>query len=189
MGHEMEWDRRTEVEKALLDPQFVSAKLTAEHLILHRLCGSWQGETRTWLDPKKDPDRADQKAVVRTILGGLYVRHEYTGVLFGKPFVGMVVYGYDQSAKAFTSSWIDTFHTGTYTMFSKGQWDEHLQTLTFLGDFPVHNSSTGRDERWGWRTEISLKGSEGLCFKSYNISPAGEEDLGIQTDLRQGPMV
>ena len=45
------------------------------------------------------------------------------------------------------------------------------------GSFEV---SEGPD--WGWRTTIILKSSDSFTFEMYNITPEGQEHLGVQVE-------
>jgi hypothetical protein len=138
--------------------------------------GEWEGSTKTWFQPDVLADESPMNGVIRSILGGRFLMHEYKGTLSGKPFEGISIFGYSISHKKYQSAWIDSFHMGTAIMFSTG--NETPGKLTVTG---LYGAGTDDAEEWGWRTEMQLTGEDELQITAYNISPAGEEAKATET--------
>lgn len=149
--------------------------LTKEHELLQGLVGEWEGTAKTWLDPGKDPDVSPARARMRSVLGGLFLVQEHEGSLQGKPFTGMVVYGFDGSTRKFTSFWIDDFHMGNAAMLSEGTADAG-GVIRLFG----HYSVPGGGQAWGWRSVIRPE-KDGLVLEAWNVSPEGKEERAIET--------
>jgi len=144
---------------------------TPHHARLMALAGSYSGEISTYLDPASAPDRSSGELHVTRLFGGRWLRLEQSGTVLGKPHAGEMLLGFHGDAAQFESCWVDSFHTGSAMMFSTG-------AARADGVIAVTGSYAAGPERWGWRTELYL--GEELLVRAVNISPAGEESLGIE---------
>ena len=68
--------------------------------------------------------------------------------------------------------WVDSFHTAGGILMSTGG-------LHADGVIRVTGSYQAGEERWGWRTEISIEGGE-LMLRAFNVLPSGEESPAIE---------
>lgn len=53
--------------------------------LLKSLVGSWEGTCRTWFEPGKLADESQVKGTIYPLRGEIFVRHEYEGMIQGKP--------------------------------------------------------------------------------------------------------
>lgn len=145
------------------------------HQQLQKLCGDWEGPTRTWFEPNVLADESPMKGTIRPVLGGRFLMHEYEGSLSGKAFNGLAFYGFDIANNAFQSAWIDSFHMGTGIMLSSGSPTEN--GFTVLGTY----GTPEYPEPWNWRTVAELTDDDTLVITAYNITPEGEEAKATET--------
>ncbi len=73
---------------------------------------------------------------------------------------------------------MDTFHTGTATMWSRGTVRED-NVISVIGRYAAGT------EPWGWRTQLT-RTTAGLALRAFNITPGGEEQRAIETDWIPG---
>jgi hypothetical protein len=151
-------------------PAFTSGEELAPLL---KKAGRYHGRTRTWLEPGKPPDESLEELRVEPMLGGRWVRFEVHGSVLGKAHAGEMTLGYHRDRAQFELSWVDTFHTGSSILFFTGA-RRADGVIAVGGTYPAGN------EVWSWRTEFHL--GEKLTVRGYNITPAGEEMLGIETE-------
>ncbi len=137
--------------------------------------GKWAGMTRTWFEPGKLADESPWSATFQTILGDRYLQYDYTGSLQGEPFEGRAIIGYNAMSDQFDMAWIDTFHQSTGIMYCRGA--ETATGFSVLGSYVVDDKGTA----WGWRTVFEMIEPNRLTIRAYNITPGGEEHLGIET--------
>ncbi|RYF99948.1 MAG: DUF1579 domain-containing protein, partial [Chitinophagaceae bacterium] len=90
------------------------------HAKLAKLVGTWAGTTRVWFEPTTVADESPVEGVMKAVLGGRFILHEYKGSFGGKPLEGLALYGYHLDLKKIQSAWIDSFHNGAAIMFSEG---------------------------------------------------------------------
>ncbi|WNG32926.1 DUF1579 domain-containing protein [Archangium violaceum] len=148
------------------------------HHRLGQLVGEWEGVTRTWFEADKLADESPWRGTIRPVLEGRFVVHEYEGTFQGKPLAGMAIYGYHLDPDRFEMAWVDTFHTGTGIMFSKGPNDGRGYGV--LGSYEAPSGPP-----WGWRTDIQQPAPEQLIITHYNISPEGQETRAVETVYRR----
>jgi hypothetical protein len=151
-------------------PPFPTA--SEQHARLAQLVGHYSGQTRTWLDPTGAPDVATEELHVSVLFGGRWLRFEQTGSVTGSAHAGEMLLGFHADAGEFEACWVDSFHTGTAMMLSKGAPRPD-------GVIAVTGSYAAGPERWGWRTELHL--GEPLVLRAFNIAPTGEEFRAIES--------
>lgn len=156
------------------EPPFPTA--TAAHQRLQGLVGHYAGRTRTFLDPDGPPDESSGELHVAAVSGGRWLRLEEQGVVAGQPHAGELLVGFHRDASEYELCWIDSFHTGSAMLWSRGPARED-------GIIAATGSYAAGGERWGWRTEIHGGAGPGgpLVLRAVNISPSGEEYPAIES--------
>ena len=76
------------------------------------LVGTFDVKIRTWLDPSKPPYESTATAVATWVLGHRYVQQMLAGTIAGEPWSGIGYAGYDNVAKKYVSTYMDTGSTG-----------------------------------------------------------------------------
>ncbi len=142
--------------------------------------GTWRG-TNTLHDPHTQrPEESASTATVTPVLGGRFVRLDYTWGYQGKPQDGSLLVGYDEEADAITGHWIDSWHMGR-------------KAFACLGPRPADGVLSLRGSwapEWGWRIDVTPEatpagaaagsgGSPGLRVVMLNINPDKREDPAV----------
>ncbi|MDI1477746.1 DUF1579 family protein [Polyangium sp. y55x31] len=147
----------------------------SEHQRLARLVGVWRGTARTIMGPNVAPIEAAWEGRIAAILDGRFVRFTYRSSVEDKPIAGEMLIAFESGEKLWRTSWVDSFHTGTMILVSEGSGT----------DIDVRGSYFAAEghPRWGWRTVIDDAQAEKLTIRMYNITPDGEEFLGVEITL------
>ncbi len=156
--------------------KFETSKAEGKHFDMSLWEGEWEGITKTWFDPNVLSDESPMSATMRPVLNGMFIVFEYSGMITGKPFSGMMTLGNYLLNNKFQSSWIDSFHMGTGIMFSESKADENKLSVFGSYDTGVENTPL-----WGWRTTIEMPETNKLIVTAYNITPEGEEAKATET--------
>jgi hypothetical protein len=150
--------------------KFSESIASGPHKTFNSLKGEWEGTAKTWFEPGVLGDESPVKGTIRSILGGRFLLHEYSGKMDGKPIEGLTIYGFDCMKGVFQSAWIDSFHMGTAIMFSEGKPDQ--DGFNAMGYYDTNEEGTAK---WGWRSEINIIDDDNIILTSFNVTPAGEE--------------
>lgn len=110
-----------------------------EHAKLAQMVGTWDTETKMWMAPGAPPTVSHGTAEFRLILDGRYLEQTFRGEVFGQPFEGRAVEGYDRIKKKYVSTWIDSMSTGFF--ISEGTTDATGKVCTYYGK--SHDPLTG----------------------------------------------
>lgn len=102
-----------------------------EHQLIASWDGTWTAEVSQWMDAATPPMTSMATIVNKTGYGGLYQVSKFTGAMFGEPFEGQSILGYNNSKKLFVSNWID--NTGSGFVDMEGSWDDANKTLNLKG--------------------------------------------------------
>jgi hypothetical protein len=148
---------------------------------LQSLTGTWQG-TYSLQDPFSNlAVESASTARVTSILGGRFVRLDYTWEYETQPQEGSILFGYEGDSDKITAHWIDSWHMGDKVMVCRES--DHDRTLiSVLGGYAA---PPGPD--WGWRTTIEpTETPNGFRMTMYNITPDGQEELAIGVTYRKG---
>lgn len=104
-----------------------------QHEFLKRLVGTWNAETKFWIEQKGQPEVSKGKAKASLLYGGRFLSMSYKGKAMGHPFEGQSLMGYDNIGKKYFSTWIDSMNTGINR--SEGFGDQSGNVITLNANF------------------------------------------------------
>lgn len=111
------------------------------HKAMAKSEGNWDGEVSMWMAPGAPPMSNKSTATNKMAMGGRYQVSSFSGSFMGQPFEGMGIMGYDNTKKAYVSTWVDNMGTGI--MHMEGTADASGKVVTMTGK--MTDPSTGRD--------------------------------------------
>ncbi|MEW6366673.1 MAG: DUF1579 family protein [Acidobacteriota bacterium] len=142
--------------------------------LLTGLSGTWDGPNRLWLRPTEAPHESQSTATVLPVIGGRFVRIDYTWAYQGEPQEGSLLVGYETEDDVVTAVWTDSWHMGDKLMVCRGV-AEASGSVDVRGSYAVQS---GPD--WGWRTVIRSRDDGTFVMIMYNITPEGTEALAVE---------
>lgn len=137
------------------------------------ITGSWSGSNTLQAPNTGQPEESPSTAMVTPVLGGRFVRVDYTWGYQGKPQEGSLLLGYDPQSGDVSGHWIDTWHMGRKAMNCLGA-STADDTIAIRGSYAA---PPGPD--WGWRIEIAT-GDGTLQIAHTNIDPEGKGELAAE---------
>jgi len=155
-----------------MSQKFETSLREGMHHFLQSLEGNYKGHTCVWFEPGVMGDESPCEGTLRSVLGGRFLLHEYSGSLQGKPVEGISIIGGSLGDGKLQTAWIDSFHNGTAIMFSENP--DMNQPYSVLGHY-------GHEPRWGWKTQITLDDSKRVVITMFNIAPGGVEEKAVET--------
>ena len=164
-------------ETQQMDPEMMEAymKLNApneNHEFLKNFVGEWVITTTAWMQPGAEPISTVGTAKAEMIIGGRFLKFDFRGAMFGQPFEGILIMGYDNYQKKNISFWIDSSSTAFY--LTEGSREEGTKKIVETGvwqdpmggeDMNVRNTTTlvSKDE---YKFEMIMILPDGTEFKS-----------------------
>jgi hypothetical protein len=104
-----------------------------QHAWLKKGEGDWKATVKMWSGPG-DPVVSEGVSENRMILGGRYLEQRYTGAMYGQPFEGYGLTGFDNRTQQFFGMWVDNSSTGLMTSY--GSTDDSGKSLTMKSTMP-----------------------------------------------------
>ena len=105
-----------------------------QHEQLAKLAGEWEATQTLWMAPGAPAVEAKATAKFRMIMGGRFLVQTYKSEIPGMGvFTGRGTTGYDNAAKEYVQTWLDSFNTGIMTSRGKEADDK---TIELVGESP-----------------------------------------------------
>ena len=139
------------------------------HAHLKTFVGEWTVSSTAWMQPGAPPERSQNSARAEMILGGRFLKMHFKGTMFGQPFEGIQIIGYDNMKKKFITFWIDSSSTAFF--LTEGTRDEASKTMTETGLWP--DPMTGGTIKM--RAITKLIGPDEFAYEMFMTGPDGRE--------------
>lgn len=139
---------------------------------LQTAAGTWTGQKHLYL-PDEPTRSVASTATVAPAAGGRFCTIAYTWSFEEQPQDGLLLIGPLDDPAALAVAWVDSWHMSSSMMLCQRQPDAS-GAVNVRGSYQVEQSPD-----WGWRIVIQ-PGSETLRIVMHNISPEGEEFLGVE---------
>jgi hypothetical protein len=103
------------------------------HKELARLAGEYTTVSKFRVKPGDEPMESKGTAKISTVLDGRFLLEENTGTLFGQPYKGLRLTGYNNGKKEYEASW--TYSMSTAIMMTHGTSKDNGKTIDWAGTF------------------------------------------------------
>lgn len=155
-------------------------KISTPQLLFESLVGAWEGMTRAYVEPGVLADEKPFKATILFVIGDSILEYNYRGAVLKRPFVGKLLFGYNEGRRRFEAAWIDSYLCRSAIMYLTGsEWLEGQESDCFAVTGTYPDLEGGPD--WSWRVEFRVLDAENIVVSHFNIKPTGEEYLAIET--------
>jgi hypothetical protein len=121
-------------QQKMMEAYMKMATPNENHAYLKNFVGEWNVTTQGWTTPGAPPQTSQGTGEAELLLGGRFVQMEYKGTMFGQPFEGLQILGYDNLKKKYVSFWLDNTSTAFY--LTEGTRDPATKTVTETGLWP-----------------------------------------------------
>lgn len=106
------------------------------HAMLAKAVGTWDVETKMWMDPSMPPEISRGTSTIESVLDGRFIMEKMSSTMnmMGQelPFQGISTIGYDNVRQIFVGTWMDSMGTQILTM--KGTMPPGSNVLTMYGE-------------------------------------------------------
>jgi hypothetical protein len=144
------------------------------HAYFNDLVGKWDVKTTAWMAPGQEPVVSQSSCEASVILGGRFLMMKFAGTMFGQPFEGLEVVGYDNLKNKYVTFWIDNQSTGFY--LTEGTRDTLTRVETETGDWP--DPMTGKSIKVRSITKFVSK--DEYVYELYTTPPGAKESKSLE---------
>ena len=137
--------------------------------------GEWAGDNRVLL-PGEPPHESASTACLTVARNKRSFSLIYTWAFDGEPHDGVLVYVLADDGESVQAAFIDTWHMAGQIMLCQGV-AEATSVFDVRGAYAVPGNPD-----WGWRIVLEV-GNDSLRLTMYNVTPDGQEFLGVETNL------
>lgn len=131
--------------------------------------GSWKTKVKNYMEPGKPPMESEGSCENRMVLGGRFLRQEFSSETGDAPYSGLGYTGYDNHSGKYTSIWMDTMCTAIMVFEGTGTPDG--KTLNM--ESPEYDDPVRGPMRW--RSECRIIDENNEFFEMYSIDSDGQE--------------
>ena len=152
------------------------------HQHFHEMAGNWTHKVTMWMAPGAPPMESTATSTSQLSMDGRWLEEEFSGTMWGMPFEGENMLGYDNFRNEYVSIWRDNLSTAA--MISRGTYDPATKTLTMtatVDDF----MSGARDVPV--RQVITSPDATHSTMEMYMPAPDGSEFLTMRIESTKNP--
>lgn len=146
---------------------------TAEHEALARMAGTWEVSMRWWTHPDAEPMTSTGTTVMAPVLGGNFLRQEFTHEWMGMTFHGLGFIGYDTVDREYVSIWMEDAQPVLWV----GRGKEKDGVITYEGTHPDPVTGVKQPGIFTFRRE----GDDKAILEIYGVAGDGSR-------VKQGEM-
>lgn len=144
------------------------------HAYLESFVGEWNVTSKGWMQPGAPPETSENYSKAEMILGGRFIKMEFKGTMFGQPFEGLQIVGYDNMKKKYITFWIDSSSTAFF--LTEGVRDASDKTITENGVWP--DPMTGGTMKVRGVTKVV--GPDEFTYEMYMVGPDGKDFKSLE---------
>jgi hypothetical protein len=143
------------------------------HDFLKNFVGDWNFTSTAWMQPGAPPAVTTGTASGELVLGGRFLMMKYSGTMFGQPFEGIQIIGYDNHAQNYASFWID--NTSTSFFLTTGVRDTTTNSLDDTGEWPDPMGGSSKVH-----AVTRFPNSDEFTYELFMVGPDGKEFKSIE---------
>jgi len=122
--------------------------VTENHEFLKKYAGNWDCQVKGWMAPGQPPTISPGVFQGEMILDGRYLLMNFKGQMFGQPFAGLQIIGFDNMQQKYITLWID--NTSTFFFTTLGTRQDNVISETGLWPDPLTGSQAPVKARTAW---------------------------------------
>jgi hypothetical protein len=166
-------------EQEMMEAYMKLMAVNENHAFFKNFVGEWDIETAAWMQPGAELVKAKNTSKAELIMGGRFLKSKFKGNMFGQPFEGLQIVGYDNLQKKYISFWIDNSSTGFFLL--SGTRDESGKVLTDTGEWddPV----TGGTIKTRAVTKVISK--DEFTYELFMTGPDGKEFRSMENRYKR----
>jgi hypothetical protein len=141
--------------------------VTENHEFLKKYAGSWACQVKGWMAPGQPPTVSQGTFQGEMRLGGRYLLMDFRGAMFGQPFEGLQLVGYDNMQQKYVTLWID--NTSTFFFTTSGTRQDNVLSESGLWPDPLTGGQAPVKAKTTW------VGADEYVYEQFMVMPDQSE--------------
>ena len=151
--------------------------VTENHKFLKKYTGSWDCQVKGWMAPGQPPTVSQGTFLGEMRLDGRFLFMDFKGEMFGQPFVGMQIIGFDNMQQKYVSLWLD--NTSTLMFMTTGTRQDNVISETGLWPDPLTGNELPVKARTTW------VGADEYLYEQFMIQPDKSEFKSMEMSCKR----
>ena len=122
--------------------------VTENHEFLKKYVGGWDCQVKGWMAPGQPPTVSHGSFQGEMRLDGRFLFMDFKGEMFGQPFAGMQIIGFDNMQQKYISLWLD--NTSTFIFTTSGTRQDNVVSESGLWPDALTGSQSAVKARTTW---------------------------------------
>jgi hypothetical protein len=148
------------------------------HEFLKKYSGNWDAQVKGWMAPGQPPTVNSGTFQSEMRLGGHFVLMNFRGQMFGQPFEGLEIIGFDNMQKKYVTLWID--NTSTFFFMTSGTRQDNV----------INESGFWTDPLTGAQVPVKVKttwvSADDYTYEQFMTMPDGSEFKSMEIRSKRG---
>jgi hypothetical protein len=142
-------EKKTDAEQQKAMEIFIKmGAVTENHEFLKKYVGGWDCQVKGWMAPGQPPTVSQGSFQGDMRLDGRYLFMDFKGEMFGQPFNGLQIIGFDNMQQKYITLWID--NTSTFFFTTLGTRQDNVISETGLWPDPLTGAQAPVKARTTW---------------------------------------
>jgi hypothetical protein len=147
------------------------------HHLLDGSVGKWEHKVTMWMAPGAPPTESTATSTAAWSMDGRWMEETFDGSMWGMPFKGRNLLGYDNFRNEYVAIWMDNLSTAP--MISRGTYDPATKTMTMIAN--VDDVMTGTRDL-PVRQVLTIHDATHTTMEMYMPGPDGNEFLTMRIE-------
>ena len=141
--------------------------VTENHEFLKKYAGNWDCQVKGWMAPGQPPTVSQGTFQGEMRLDGRFLFMDFKGEMFGQPFAGVQIIGFDNMQQKYVSLWID--NTSTFFFITTGTRQGNVISESGLLPDPLTGAQLPVKARTTW------VGADEYLYEQFMVMPDKSE--------------
>jgi hypothetical protein len=151
--------------------------VTENHEFLKKYAGQWDCQVKGWMAPGQPPTLSQGTFLGEMRLDGRFLFMDFKGEMFGQPFNGMQIIGFDNMQQKYVSLWID--NTSTFFFMTTGTRLDNVISEAGLFPDPLTGSQLPVKARTTWVS------ADEYLYEQFMIQPDKSEFKSMEMSCKR----
>jgi len=147
------------------------------HDFLKKYVGNWDCQVKGWAAPGQPPTVSQGSFQGEMRLDGRFLFMNFTGEMFGQPFTGLQIIGFDNMQQKYISLWID--NSSTFFFMTSGTRQDNVISESGLWPDPLTGSQAPVKARTTWVN------TDEYLYEQFMVMPDKSEFKGMEMSCKR----